>query len=62
MVGAYQTNALPLRVLFDNLQRGEIVSPDYTFEEFDALLGDEGPSFTQPNEEGVDDGEEEEGA
>ena len=45
LVGAYQSDTLPLSVLFENLQRGEIVRPDMEFEEYEAQLDDEGPSF-----------------
>lgn len=45
MVGAYQTNAIPLSVLFENLQKGEIVSPDMDFEEYEAELADQGPDM-----------------
>lgn len=60
LVGAYQSDTLPLSVLFDNLQRGEIVRPDMEFEEYQAQLEDEGPSFdaggtTFVQEDGVED-------
>ncbi len=45
LVGAYQSDTLPLSVLFDNLQRGEIIRPDMDFEDYEAQLEDEGPSF-----------------
>ena len=32
-------------VLFENFQRGELVSPDMEFEEYEAQLADAGPSF-----------------
>jgi hypothetical protein len=38
---------MPLSVLFDNFQRGELISPDMDFEEYEAQLDDSGPSFTQ---------------
>jgi hypothetical protein len=45
LVGGYQTGAIPLQVLFDNFQRGEIVAPDMDFEEYEAQLADEGPDL-----------------
>jgi hypothetical protein len=45
MISAYQTDAIPLSVLFENLQRGEIISQAMTFEEYEAQLDDAGPSF-----------------
>jgi hypothetical protein len=47
LLGAYQGDAMPLSVLFDNFQRGELISPDMEFEEYEAQLDDSGPSFTQ---------------
>jgi len=44
---AYQTGAMPLSVLFDNLQKGEIVSDAMTFESYQAQLDDAGPSMTE---------------
>lgn len=35
LVSAVQSDMMPMRVFFDNLQRGEIVSPDITFEEYE---------------------------
>jgi hypothetical protein len=34
LVAAYQADAIPQSVLFENLQRGEIISPDMDFEEY----------------------------
>ena len=31
--------------LFDNFQRGELISPDMEYEEYEAQLADAGPSF-----------------
>jgi len=45
LMGAYQGDAMPLSVLFDNFQRGELVNPQMEFEEYEAMLADEGPSF-----------------
>lgn len=45
LVSAYQSDAIPLSVLFENLQRGEIISQAMTFEEYEAQLDDEGPSI-----------------
>lgn len=46
LMGAYQSDAIPLSVLFENLQRGEIVSPDMEFEEYQQQLEDQGPDLT----------------
>lgn len=48
MVGAYQSDAVPMSVLFDNLQRGEIIRPDMDIETYKAELDDQGPSFDAP--------------
>jgi hypothetical protein len=48
VVGAYQTGALPLSVLFENLKKGEIVRPDMDFEEYEAQIADEGPNLSLP--------------
>jgi hypothetical protein len=47
---------MPLSVLFDNFQRGELVSPNMEFEEYEAQLDDSGPSFNEgtPDEPEVD--------
>lgn len=45
LVSAYQSDAIPLSVLFENLQRGEIISQAMTYEEYQAQLDDQGPSF-----------------
>jgi hypothetical protein len=63
LLGAYQGDAMPLSVLFDNFQRGELISPDMDFEEYEAQLDDSGPSFTQdalvePDEDNNDNAEE----
>lgn len=55
LLSAYQGDAMPLSVLFENLQRGELVNPEMEFEEYEAQLADAGPSFDQqspdqPNE------------
>ena len=47
LLGAYQNDAMPLSVLFDNFQRGELVNPQMEFEEYEAQLADAGPSFAQ---------------
>jgi hypothetical protein len=56
IVGAYQTGAIPMSVMFENLKKGEIVRPDMEFEEYEAQLEDEGPDLsleppTQPAED-----------
>ena len=50
LVMAYQADAIPLSVLFENLQRGEIVSPDMEYEEYQTQLEEEGPSFDAPSD------------
>lgn len=45
LVAAYQSDAIPLSVLFENLQRGEIISQAMKFEEYEAQLDDAGPSI-----------------
>lgn len=45
LVAAYQADTIPLKVLFDNLQRGEIISPDMLYEEYQAQLETQGPSM-----------------
>jgi hypothetical protein len=47
LLGAYQGDAMPLSVLFENFQRGELISPDMEFEEYEAQLADAGPSFDE---------------
>lgn len=48
LVAAWQSDALPMSVLFDNLQRGELVRPDMTFEQYEAQIDDQGPSMEAP--------------
>lgn len=45
LVGAYQSDVMPLSVLFDNMQRGELVRRDMTFEQYEAQLDTQGPSL-----------------
>jgi hypothetical protein len=47
LLGAYQNDAMPLSVLFDNFQRGELVSPNMEYETYEAQIADAGPSFDQ---------------
>jgi hypothetical protein len=49
LLSAYQGDAMPLSVLFENFQRGELVNPEMEFEEYEAQLADEGPSFDPPS-------------
>jgi hypothetical protein len=61
LLSAYQGEAMPLSVLFDNLQRGELIPPTMEFEEYEAQLDDSGPSFDQstpdePEDDRPDDG------
>jgi hypothetical protein len=58
LMGAYQGDAMPLSVLFDNLQRGELVQPQMEFEDYEALLADAGPSFAEAPVPANDGGEE----
>lgn len=63
LMGAYQGDAMPLSVLFDNFQRGELVNPQMEFEEYEAMLADEGPSFAdsvidEPQDNNSDNAEE----
>jgi hypothetical protein len=55
LVAAYQADAIPQSVLFENLQRGEIISPDMDFEEYQTQLEDQGPSFDAPSPDVPDD-------
>lgn len=48
LLSAYQQDAMPLSVLFENFQRGELINPDMGFEEYEQQLADEGPSFEAP--------------
>lgn len=48
LIGAYQSDTMPLSVLFDNLQQGELIRPDMAFEEYEAQLGDQGPDLAVP--------------
>jgi hypothetical protein len=52
LVGAYQSGAIPMSVMFDNLQRGEIVNPDMEFEDYQAKIEDEGPNLSMPTNAG----------
>jgi len=45
LMAAYQGDAMPLSVLFENLQRGELIKPQMEFDEYEAQLADAGPSF-----------------
>lgn len=56
LVAAYQSDAIPLSVLFENLQRGEIISQAMKFEEYEAQLDDAGPSIDDSAlDRGIDD-------
>jgi hypothetical protein len=48
LLGAYQNDAMPLSVLFDNFQRGELVNPEMSFDEYEQQIADAGPSFASP--------------
>lgn len=45
LVSAYQAGAMPLSVLFANLQNGELIGPEVDFETYQAQLDDAGPSI-----------------
>lgn len=55
LIAAYQTDAIPLSVLFENLQRGEIISQAMTFEDYEAQLDDAGPSIDDSPLDRIDD-------
>jgi uncharacterized protein YeaC (DUF1315 family) len=58
LVMAYQTGAMPLSVLFENMQKGEIVSDAMQFEAYQAQLADQGPSVDDsPFDNGNDNGD-----
>ena len=48
LIGAYQSDVMPLSVLFDNLQQGELIRPDLAFEDYEAQLADQGPDLAVP--------------
>lgn len=50
LLQAYQNDAMPLSVVFENFQRGELVNPEMEFEEYEAQLADAGPSFDQEDD------------
>lgn len=45
LVAAYQNDVMPLSVLFDNMQRGELVRRDMTYEQYEAEIDERGPSL-----------------
>ena len=47
LLQAYQNDAMPLSVLFENYQRGELINPEMEYEEYEAQLAEQGPSFDQ---------------
>lgn len=55
LIAAYQTDAIPLSVLFENLQRGEIISQAMSFEDYEAQLDDAGPSIDDSPLDRIDD-------
>ena len=60
LVAAWQSGAIPTDDLIFNLQRGEILRPDFTIDEVkDMLAGNEAPVVGQPMDldEDQDDGE-----
>jgi hypothetical protein len=56
LMGAYQAGAMPLSVLFENMQRGELVRPDMEFEEYEAQLADASPEMAAPPADGDEEG------
>jgi len=51
LVAAWQSGAIPTDDLIYNLQRGEILRPDFTIEEVkDMLAGSEAPTVGKPME------------
>lgn len=60
LMGAYQGDAMPLSVLFDNFQRGELINPQMEFEEYETLLADAGPSFAEDMSDEPDESDQEE--
>jgi hypothetical protein len=48
LVSAYQTGVMPMRVLFDNFKRGELVSQGTDYDTYEAQLADSGPTLVQP--------------
>ena len=47
LVGAWQSGAISQQVLFDNLQRGELIAAGVTFDEEQARIGDASPPEPQ---------------
>jgi hypothetical protein len=43
LVSAWQTGAISMQVLFDSLQKAELIASDLTLEEMQAQIGSEGP-------------------
>ena len=48
LVAAWQAGAISHEVLFDNLQQGEIIAPDKTFEDEKSSIEISGPVLTAP--------------
>lgn len=55
LVAAWQGGAITLRTLFENLQKGEIISPDADYEAYQSELADEGPQIETPIAQPVQD-------
>lgn len=53
LVRLWQSNGISKRTLYENLQRGEIASPERTFEEEEGLIESEAP-YEAPEEPGAD--------
>lgn len=45
LMGGYQSGAIPLPILFDNLKKGELVRPDMEFEQYQVLVNEEAPTL-----------------
>jgi hypothetical protein len=47
LVSAWQTGAISMQVLFDSLQKAELIASDLTLEEMQAQIGSEGPRMPE---------------
>lgn len=48
LVNGWQQGAMSDQVLFDNLQRGDVIAPDVTFEDEQARIANSGPKLATP--------------
>ncbi len=51
LVSAWQTGAISMQVLFDSLQKAELIASDLTLEEMQAQIGSEGPRMPEMESE-----------